>query len=106
MFGMIRQGLLGLMVFLVLLLAFLSSRRSKKKAKAAALSSSEQDELMRTLRAGQNVLDSGRTQPEIEAASADGERSRIRQDVGELVDRQPDEVAALLRGWLADRREG
>lgn len=106
MFGMIRQGLLGLMVFLVLLLAFLSSRRSKKKAKAAALSSSEQDELMRTLRAGQNVLESGRTQPELEAANADGERNRIRQDVGELVDRQPDEVAALLRGWLADRREG
>jgi flagellar M-ring protein FliF len=28
----------------------------------------------------------------------------MRDDIGELVDKQPEEVAQLLRGWLADRR--
>jgi flagellar M-ring protein FliF len=28
----------------------------------------------------------------------------VRDEIGHLVERQPDEVAELLRGWLADRR--
>jgi flagellar M-ring protein FliF len=28
----------------------------------------------------------------------------IDAEIGELVERQPEEVAQLLRGWLADRR--
>jgi flagellar M-ring protein FliF len=28
----------------------------------------------------------------------------IDSQIGELVERQPEEVAQLLRGWLADRR--
>jgi flagellar M-ring protein FliF len=28
----------------------------------------------------------------------------VNEDLAELIDRQPDEVAAILRGWLADRR--
>jgi flagellar M-ring protein FliF len=32
------------------------------------------------------------------------ELTRMRDDIGELVDKQPEEVAQLLRGWLADRR--
>jgi flagellar M-ring protein FliF len=27
-----------------------------------------------------------------------------REEVAQLVERQPEEVAELLRGWLADRR--
>ncbi len=30
----------------------------------------------------------------------------VRDEVAELVERQPEEIAALLRGWLADRRAG
>jgi flagellar M-ring protein FliF len=31
-------------------------------------------------------------------------QSSVRDEVAELVERQPEEIAALLRGWLADRR--
>jgi flagellar M-ring protein FliF len=44
------------------------------------------------------------------AVSVDGERPAVdrhedrREALSELIDNQPDEVAQLLRGWLADRR--
>jgi flagellar M-ring protein FliF len=41
-------------------------------------------------------------------AGADSEEARrlqVREEIGALVERQPDEVAQLLRGWLADRRQ-
>jgi flagellar M-ring protein FliF len=28
----------------------------------------------------------------------------VSDEVGDLIDRQPEEVAQILRGWLADRR--
>ncbi|MEX2290993.1 MAG: flagellar basal-body MS-ring/collar protein FliF [Mycobacteriales bacterium] len=34
----------------------------------------------------------------------DRQRIHIQGEIGELVERQPEEVAQLLRGWLADRR--
>ena len=34
----------------------------------------------------------------------DKQRLTIQGEIGELVERQPEEVAQLLRGWLADRR--
>jgi flagellar M-ring protein FliF len=30
--------------------------------------------------------------------------SEVNDELAELIDRQPDEVASILRGWLADRR--
>lgn len=32
------------------------------------------------------------------------ERMAVRSEIGDLIEQQPDEVARLLRGWLADRR--
>jgi flagellar M-ring protein FliF len=29
---------------------------------------------------------------------------QARNEIGQLIEQQPDEVARLLRGWLADRR--
>lgn len=37
-------------------------------------------------------------------APEDARRIAVKAEVGDLVERQPDEVAQLLRGWLADRR--
>jgi flagellar M-ring protein FliF len=51
-----------------------------------------------------------RTSPEMDHAPAAATpeelvaQSSVRDDVAELVERQPEEIAALLRGWLADRR--
>jgi flagellar M-ring protein FliF len=50
------------------------------------------------------------SQHELEAKSqlaldpAESELVSIRSDIGQLIEEQPDEVARLLRGWLADRR--
>lgn len=41
--------------------------------------------------------------PEIESAAAE-QRLRVQAEIGNLIERQPDEVAQLLRSWLADRR--
>jgi flagellar M-ring protein FliF len=35
---------------------------------------------------------------------ADLKRIAVQEEIGAMVERQPDEVAQLLRGWLADRR--
>jgi flagellar M-ring protein FliF len=37
-------------------------------------------------------------------SAQDKQRLSIQGEIGELVERQPEEVAQLLRGWLADRR--
>jgi flagellar M-ring protein FliF len=46
------------------------------------------------------ALDSGSQK----ALTGPNQHELIRKDVRELVEQQPDEVAALLRSWLADRR--
>lgn len=52
-----------------------------------------------------------RPSPEVEAHAPEPPaeelaNSRVRDEVAELVERQPEEIASLLRGWLADRRAG
>jgi flagellar M-ring protein FliF len=39
-----------------------------------------------------------------DAGGAPTQQMRRKDDLAALVERQPDEVAELLRGWLADRR--
>ncbi len=41
--------------------------------------------------------------PQLDAAANEDEL-RVQSEIGELIERQPDEVAQLLRSWLADRR--
>ena len=61
-----------------------------------------QAELMRELEAnGPSALEGHSA---LKALSGPNEHEAIRKDVRELVEQQPDEVAALLRSWLADRR--
>jgi flagellar M-ring protein FliF len=40
----------------------------------------------------------------IPISAADKERLAIESQIGDMIDRQPEEVAVMLRGWLADRR--
>lgn len=40
-------------------------------------------------------------EPEVDEAA---ERDRMRHDVAQLVDSQPDEVAAVIQGWLSERK--
>ncbi len=103
MVGYAKQGLLALGIVIFLLVATVS-RRKRKKAKAA-------DDLVRLemleQRANTPVVAAQALAsidlPALEAATALPQQRR-KDDVLAMVERQPDEVAELLRGWLADRR--
>jgi len=126
MFDIARKVGIAILVLLVLGLAFLSSRRQEREEL--------DDEWLKALgpapfgmdvsvgvpvgaRAGMDSLDSGPGLLSLDPAEggrlaigadvdADVRRRALeKQEVGDLVSRQPDQVAQLMRGWLADRRQ-
>lgn len=109
--GYAKQGGMGLVVLATLVLAWLS-RRKKRSAGAVQelvqLDVVEQNATMSALSAGRTpALDATSRLPALETADVgggSGHPARRRDEVAALVERQPDEVAELLRGWLADRR--
>ncbi|MDP9399200.1 MAG: flagellar M-ring protein FliF [Actinomycetota bacterium] len=109
--GLRTAGLV--LVVLLLLVAALIARRRRAKAgesryavELEALQQQIEELESRNVRA----LDAAPAPiAELEAApsTADPEAERLSQvrgEIGELVESQPEEVAQLLRGWLADRR--
>ena len=98
---------------IVLAAAFFFMRRSKKaQENSPLLSASERLELedARQMRALLSAQQDEIVQELTPAAPSRGNRLElgavpsIDAEIGELVERQPEEVAQLLRGWLADRR--
>jgi flagellar M-ring protein FliF len=110
--SMIKTGATVLGVVLLILIALLGNRRRNKKLKKMLQAEierfeAEQAELesrqMAAIGAGTGAagaLTAGPAEPDPNAL-ARAERSR---EITALVERQPDEVATLLRSWLADRR--
>ncbi|GGL47435.1 flagellar basal-body MS-ring/collar protein FliF [Planomonospora parontospora] len=109
---LVKVGALALGIGLLFLIAWL---RGRKKRRRSQLSKAELEQL----EAMQAELERVRLQAAIEAAEREalpagtGEtpaepdsdrREELRDEISGLVDRQPEEVAQLLRGWLADRR--
>jgi flagellar M-ring protein FliF len=108
---LISQGKTGAMVLavLVLLLGAWRSSRRRRKAELTAEERAHLEEMQAALEQSRALaLDSGSGKPALAAgAPADPARDdRIdrRNEITALVERQPAEVAQLLRGWLADRR--
>lgn len=106
--GFAKEGIIG---FLVLAAVVFFMRKAKKaQERSPLLSTAERLELedarrMRALVAAQQE-DIAR---ELTPAPRSGDKLEIGlpaidAEIGELVERQPEEVAQLLRGWLADRR--
>jgi flagellar M-ring protein FliF len=108
--GYAKQGAIALVLLLALLIFWLKRRKKKKNAPAEPqLHQLEVDDVVRRpLPAGPEALGSTGRLPALAAASdgLDGPSAAARQrdEVAALVERQPEEVAELLRGWLADRR--
>jgi flagellar M-ring protein FliF len=104
-FGMIKTAAIALLVLLILGLAFLMSRkRSTTEREMLDLELFENaHRLPQAIAAGSSgsahALPAG---PDLDGGTP--ELAERRQAVHALVERQPDEVAELLRGWLADRR--
>jgi flagellar M-ring protein FliF len=88
MMAMIPQVIGGLVLLIVVASFLMMARGSSKKTKAAAL------EVVQPALAGGNAGAVGET----------SEGASIHPEVMNLVQRQPEEIAVLLRSWLADRR--
>lgn len=100
-----RIGGVLVLVALVLFLAYRSARRSSLARYPVAIPLPDAAEETAALLAGlADELDRGEAAAELTAA----EPSRhlvLQHQIGELIDRQPEDVAAVLRTWLADRRD-
>jgi flagellar M-ring protein FliF len=109
MFSLIKNGAIGLGVLLVVLVVWLRSR--KKRGDDAELDDFEPLELTdeQLLELERLRVDSTRDFPlpavddraaELEAA----QRQRVRGEISAMVAEKPDEVAAMLRGWMSESR--
>jgi flagellar M-ring protein FliF len=101
--SLIRNVGLVLLILLIVLLAWLKGR---KHAQARADAASYVVEQLR-----QDALDRAAAEAALEPSAAvlalesmeKSEADEIRDELAALVERQPEDVAALLRGWLVER---
>ncbi|MBN1174133.1 MAG: flagellar M-ring protein FliF [Micromonosporaceae bacterium] len=113
----IETGILALGVLILVIIALITSRKGRK-AKAPRQLTAEERAQLEEMKA---ALEEARRR-ELEASNADetsaieggeppdadalafSEHVRRRNTIAGLIEKQPEEVAQLLRGWLADRR--
>ena len=104
LFGLARTAGILLVVVLALFLAYRSARRQRREPvllpDMVALAGLEEVLDLDSEEDG----DVAALQSPKAVAALEARRIQVREEVAELVDRQPEEVAQLLRGWLADRR--
>jgi flagellar M-ring protein FliF len=89
---------------LILIILFLVMRRRKKDAdNVIDVTASDLPNGGLVLAASQPMAIEATEQRAIDSRSSD-DRDRMRDDVAALVDNQPDDVAQMLQGWLAERK--
>ncbi|MCP3911074.1 MAG: flagellar M-ring protein FliF [Actinomycetia bacterium] len=94
--GLIRTVGLLVVTLVVVIMAWLSLRKGRKlRQSLGTVDLRELDEAAGAI--GPGVESPALPDPELFTDPLN--------EVGDLIDRQPDEVARLLRGWLGDRRE-
>ena len=98
----------GVLAGIVLLLVGLAWRRARRNARAREDATSYVVEQLRQEQADRAALQAAQAQLEAETALAlapvvEEPEAAMRDELAALVERQPDEVAALLRGWLVER---
>lgn len=99
-----RTGGVLVLVALVLFLAYRSARRSTLAKYPVAIPLPDAREEATALLAGlTEELERGEVAAELVAAEPPRQLV-LQNQIGELIDRQPEDVAAVLRTWLADRR--
>lgn len=103
MWKMIRNGGIGLGILAMLLLAWLRARRGRKDRDGERTAY-----LVEQLR--QDALERASNEPAIEPpavaaleSAEDNAQAEMRRELEQLADRQPEELATLLRGWLVER---
>jgi flagellar M-ring protein FliF len=103
--GMIRNGgLAGVAVLVALIAWWQSRRRAKARAEATeyVVEQLRRDQIERQqVQAAQLALESP-AMLALESMEKD-RNAEVRDEISALVERQPEDVAALLRGWLVER---
>ena len=99
MIAMITQGIaLAVLVLIVLALLLMSRRKGDKPAKGKKGKKGKDAKVVPAQVREPQAISAAEDAPQVERAPD------VKDEVAELVERQPEEIAALLRGWLADRR--
>ena len=93
---------LGAVVALMILLAWIRARRRSKAREQATSYVVEQLRADAAARAEAQELAAAQLLNELEPPAAPNPADEIREELNALVERQPDDVAALLRGWLVE----
>ena len=105
MWSMIRTGGIAAGIALVVLLVWLRSRRQEEieeEYEPLELSDDMLAELDRL-----RVASSREEQPKIDNKQLEleaAERQKVRGEISTMVSERPDEVAAMLRGWLTENK--
>jgi flagellar M-ring protein FliF len=97
-----RNGGLAAVVALMVLLAWLRARRRTKAREQATSYVVEQLRAEAAARAEAQELAAAQLLGELEPPAGPNPADEIREELNALVERQPDDVAALLRGWLVE----
>jgi flagellar M-ring protein FliF len=106
MWSLVKTGAIGLGILLVILVVWLRSRRRgeiEEEYEPLELSDDMLQELdrLRIQSTRDDPISSiDRQALELEAA----ERQRVRGEISAMVSERPDEVAAMLRGWLSESK--
>ncbi len=105
--SLLRNSGLAVLVLLIVLLAWLKGRkRSKERANATSyvVEQLRQEALDRAAAAqAAAALESSTAMLALESVEH-SEAEEMREELAALVERQPEDVAALLRGWLVEPR--
>jgi flagellar M-ring protein FliF len=99
---MIRNGGLALLVVIIAVVAWFQGRR-RSKARAQATEYVVEQLRQEALERQQRAAIEAPAMLALETAEA-SEEERVREEIASLVERQPEDVAALLRGWLVETR--
>ena len=106
MMSLVRKGGLGLLVAVLLLVVWLKGRRRNKarqQATSLVVEQLRQDQAQRLAASQQAAaLEQSPATVALQRAEHD-ESAEVRDELAALVERQPEDVAALLRGWLVER---
>jgi flagellar M-ring protein FliF len=107
LFNIIRSVATVLIILAVLAILYIVTKRRAKAFAPTPISLSELEQAMPAEALpepgdiAQGALEAGASSVnDVEAR----ERAKVDKEITDLIERQPDEVAGLLRSWLADRR--
>ncbi len=106
MMSLIKTVATVVIILIVLAVLFFTTKKKAKLYSATPISLAELEAASRpALPAAEEMLSSIEAAPALDANSPEAlERVKVDKEITDLIERQPDEVASLLRSWLADRR--